>query len=265
MASPVQRPVIASSACSGAYETSSQAPYTTSPSGTDGPNVANQSPGVVSVVSRRDEEDESRFVGDLNPEGEFLSATSPETPAAGSSTNNVVGIWHSRSAASTIAKSNHLKDPSKSHSNLYQRSAPQMSNLLLPLLEEQCLKLLPRPDSIEFLTRIYLLDIHPIFPVLDARSFKQMIDGTAAKIILTQTLCLAASTNCKDLSQLNLVGAISPPLNRKAFIQQLYTAIQTSLHLGLVKDKLVLTQVLSILSMYTQFSDDRHSSAELCG
>jgi hypothetical protein len=214
-----------------------------------------QSPGVVSIASRGDVEDESRFVGDLNPEGTFLNAASPDTPDAGASSN--VGIWHSRTAANTIAKSHHLKDARQDQSI--------MSNVLLPLLEEQCLKLLPFPDSVDFLTNVYISDIHPIFPVLDVQNFQQMDAETPAKIILSQAICLAASTNCNDLTHLNIASTTSSSPSRKAFTQQLSTAIQTSLHLGLVKDKLILTQVLSILSMFTQFSDDRHSSAELCG
>jgi hypothetical protein len=38
--------------------------------------ITDQSPGVVSAASRENVEDESRFVGDLNPEGVFLNAVS---------------------------------------------------------------------------------------------------------------------------------------------------------------------------------------------
>ncbi|KAF2002089.1 hypothetical protein P154DRAFT_431661 [Amniculicola lignicola CBS 123094] len=238
--------------------------YLPSPTGSDvGPPISNPTPSMRGA-SLADAEDRSRFVGDLNPEGIFLTAARPDTRETAPSFNGV-GIWHSRRAANAIAESYQHNSAGGGSSNAFHRSAPIMSNFMLPLLEEQCMNFLPQPSSVEFLTNIYLVDIHAMFPVLDVKGFLQLDAKTPAKILLTQAICLAASTNCKGLSHLTLLGSPTSGSSRKEFVQQLSTAIQTSIHIGLVRDRLILTQVLSIVSMFTQFSDDRHSSAELCG
>jgi Fungal specific transcription factor domain len=221
-------------------------------------------PSAVSPVATRDlgDEDESRFVGDLNPEGIFLASTSPAA-TTGSAEPDGLGFWLSRRATDSVQGSYHRIPLKQSRSTLISNRDPLISKLLLPYLEDQCLSLLPKSADFESLSGIYFEHVHPIFPVLDRDAFGLMPNEMPAKVLLKQAICLAASTNGGAEQFLNL--SKDTTLGHKDFAEQLSLAIRTSLDLGLVKDRLVQIQVLAILSLFNQLSDDRHWSAELTG
>jgi hypothetical protein len=219
---------------------------------------------AVSPVAARDldNEDESRFVGDLNPEAIFLAATSPAA-TTGSAEPDGLGFWLSRKPTGS-EQSSYCKIPLKqSRSTLIHSQVPLISKLLLPYLEDQCLSLQPKPADFEGLSGIYFEHVHPIFPVLDREAFELIPEEIPAKLLLKQAICLAASTNQGAKQFLNL--STDTMLSHREFAEQLSLAMRTSLDLGLVRDRLVQIQILAILSLFNQLSDDRHWSAELTG
>jgi hypothetical protein len=110
----------------------------------------------------------------------------------------------------------------------------------------------------EGLLRIYKENIHPIFPVLDYDSYQDMPAKSPERIILSQSICIAASIDRNAKQYLPTVATTHADFSRG-----LLDAINTSIALGLVRDKLVLIQALSLTSLFTQFSGDRQESAEL--
>ena len=204
--------------------------------------------------------EDSRFVGDLNPESIFLAATSPSS-THGAGESDRVGVWLSRRVMESITSTQAMLALKQSHSNSLYAADPMISTVLVPYLGDQCLRLLPKSADFEGLSDIYFKEVHPIFPVLDEESFQALQEGSPAKVLLKQAICLAASTNKRTTKLLNL--STGSTACHKDFAEQTSQAIQTSINLGLVKDELVLIQVLALLSFFTQLSDNRHSSAEL--
>ncbi|KAJ9635446.1 hypothetical protein H2199_008449 [Coniosporium tulheliwenetii] len=208
-----------------------------------------------------DEEEDIRFVGDLNPEGIFLAAASPEV-TTGSAEPGSVGIWLSRRAMNSIQVNHPRLQLRQSQSSSVYSPDPLVAKLLLPYLEDQCLRLLPKQEDLEGLSSIYFEEVHPLFPVLDKEAFHAMQDHLPAKVLLKQAICLAASTNIGAKRFLNLSNNTAH--SHREFAEQMSLAMRTSVDLGLVKDRLVYVQILAILSLFTQLSDNWHQSAELC-
>lgn len=217
----------------------------TSPGGTV---VAQQNTQPNALGPRIDSE--SWFVGEMDPASAFWTAAGSSSPSP--LRRHDVGIWLSpdKTFSGLITKR-----PKSSVS--YFR--PLISTGLLPDLQEKC-SILPNPGDMEGLLRIYLDNIHPIFPVLDYEAYRMMPGTSRDKIILSQSICLAASLDQKAKQFLN-IHTVST--SRIDFSLSLADAINTSMAVGLVKDKLVLIQALSLTSLFTQFLGDRQESAEL--
>lgn len=220
--------------------------------------IVSTSPGCTVAVQQNTQphasgpriDSESWFVGEMDPASAFWTATGSSSPSP--LRRHDVGIWLSPDkTCSELA----TKKPKSGESHF----KPLISTGLLPYLQEKC-SVLPSPGDMEGLLWIYLENIHPIFPVLDYDAYRMMPGTSPDKIILSQSICLAASLDRKAKQFLNI-----PTINtsRSDFSLSLTDAITTSIAVGLVKDKLVLIQALSLTSLFTQFSGDRQESAEL--
>lgn len=197
---------------------------------------------------------ESWFVGDLDPEGAFIVAASPESSSRSTRRHGDVGVWLSaRNAYSQLA----VKRP---RSSLISSLDPFVSSVFLPYLEDQCLGVMPIPNDMKDVLDIYLRNIHPMFPVLDYDAYQLMPDSSPDKILLSQAICLAATVDPDAKRYLRLPTVRAPDCD---ISRALLDAMNTSISLGLVRDKVVLIQALSLASLFTQFSGNRHESAEL--
>lgn len=196
---------------------------------------------------------ESWFVGNMDPEGAFLIAASPDSNP-GAIRRHDLGVWlPARNAYSQLA----VKKP---RSSFISCPDPLISSVFLPYLEDQCLSVLPAPNDMAELLRIHLENIHPIFPVIDLDAYQAMPSKSPEKVLLSQSICIAASIDRDAKQYLNLPTVTNSPAD---FSRSLLEAMNTSIALGLVRDKLVLIQSLSLTSLFTQFSGDRQESAEL--
>lgn len=213
---------------------------------------------VSGSPSRVEEGDNARFVGDLNPQGIFLAATTPET-VDGSSSGGV-GVWLSRKAAARAKGDTPQAAPRRSSISNHT-SDSLLSKMLLPLLEDKCYRLLPKPSDVDALISIYLDEIHPIFPVVQLQAYNAMPSDSPTKMILSQAVCLAASSNLRAKTFLAL--STDTPMSSRSFARRMSSAILLSLDLRLVTDKVVLIQLLILLSLFTQLSKDSHTSAYL--
>lgn len=187
--------------------------------------------------------DDARFVGDLNPEGAFL-ADSPGT-SRGYAESNSIGVWYSR----RNVRGNEI-------------STEVASAVSADHAEHQFLAVLPRRAYYEKLEKIYLRDVHRIFPVLNLDILKKPV-STTSQILCKQAICLAAGSSPSAKPFLSLGEDSTIILTYPEFAQRLSSAIRKAIGLGLVKDRVQTTAILVILSLYTHFSEDRHLSAEL--
>lgn len=200
------------------------------------------------------EDGSPQFVGDLNPEGVFLTANIPTSPA-GAARPDGVGVWLSHSAAHALLGRNATTQSRVTDSF--------RSKLLLPYIEDQCLRLLPARQDIRQLQRIYWEEIAPIFPVLDRAAFEVLQDNSPEKVILTQAICLAASFSSKATKFLNLANL--SVLSHKDFVDSLLLAMRLGVNFGQPYDTLVSIQAFALISLFTQLSTDRHLSTDFTG
>ncbi|KAL2808443.1 hypothetical protein BJX63DRAFT_436117 [Aspergillus granulosus] len=187
---------------------------------------------------------ESRFVGNTDPEGALFIANRPALTSNGIRQHDL-GVWLQlpleKPRSSFIAYPDHL-----------------ISSVLFSHLKEQCLSVLPSQADIGALLGIYMENIHPIFPVLDYEAYQSMAANSPEKTLLSQSICLAASRERRAKQYLRL-----PHMSQTDTSQGLSSAVTTLLALGLVQDKLILVQAMSLTSFSTQFSGDRQEPAEL--
>lgn len=207
-----------------------------------------------------DNENGDRFIGDLNPESIFLAATSPQTTLSPGEDN--VGIWIPRKALEGFRK--RLGSNASAHS---PNPDPLLSNILLPYMQRQCQQLLPQQRQYLLLHKIYLQEVHPMFPVIDLDSLNttDALDTTATTILVKQAICLAASTSPRAAEHLQLVSGDSTVTDSDAgtSASRLASAIRTTIDMGFVTDRVVIVQVLTTLALFTQFSHQSNLSAEL--
>ncbi|KOC14532.1 hypothetical protein AFLA70_5g008951 [Aspergillus flavus AF70] len=110
----------------------------------------------------------------------------------------------------------------------------------------------------EAILRIYMETIHPIFPVLDFDNYRSMPAKSADKILLSLSICIAASVHPGSGQYFRHVAA-----NPADFSLMISNAIKSSNTLSLVQDKLILIQSLSLLSLFKLFSGNRQESTDL--
>lgn len=209
-------------------------------------------------------DEESQFIGHTNPQGIFLAGASPTT-STGSGGGDKIGFWLPRSTYEHIRK--HRKQSSRHRSNTLYTQDRLVSKILLPWIFDQNLRLLPDPDAFAALHNIYRTEVHPIFPVVefDMLPISTTAENSPSRVLLMQAICLAAASSPRAHPHLKLLLLSESAQNPKDFISYLSQAILTSFDLGMSKDKLVAVQALSVLSLFSQLSNDNHSSAEYCG
>jgi hypothetical protein len=206
----------------------------------------------------------SRFIGDLNPEGMFLAATSPnKTTTNGVNQMDSIGIWLAEKLSKRDAHKSRLV-PDSSESNPFYNFSPFFQKVLFPMLAEECLSTLPPPSELEFLSSIYFEKHHPIFPVIDADAFRALDHLDPAKILLKQGICLVASMDPTSRTHLRLPNTLST-LGPRDFGRRVSSAMRISIETGLVTQNVVLTQAFALLSGFIEGPSGRDVSSQLCG
>jgi hypothetical protein len=203
----------------------------------------------------------SRFIGDLNPEGMFLAATSP-TVTSGVDPADRIGVWLTERLSKSRGNARSL--PDQTESSLFYGFDPLVQKVMIPLLVEECLSLLPPQPELDKLCSIYFDKHHPIFPVIDEHAFQAMDPAEPASVLLKQGICLVASLNPSAKRYLRLPKIPTMPSPRE-FGRRLSAAMRTSIELGLVIKKIVIMQALSLLSFFIDGPNGGDVSSQLCG
>jgi hypothetical protein len=203
----------------------------------------------------------SRFIGDLNPEGMFLAATSP-TATTGADKADRIGIWLTERLSKNHGSPEPL--PHQVESSAFYGFDPLIQKVMIPLLAEECLALLPTQPELEKLCSIYFEKCHPIFPIIDEHSFQTMDHTEPTKILLQQGMCLVASLNLSAQGHLRLSKA-STHFSPREFGRRISAAMRTSIELGLVTKKVVIIQALALLSLFIDGPNGGDVSSQLCG
>ncbi|KAF8866447.1 hypothetical protein BDZ45DRAFT_578322 [Acephala macrosclerotiorum] len=202
----------------------------------------------------RQEDQNSRFIGDLSPEGIFLSATSPGATRGGS-----VGVWLTTNSNKTTSQTTNLQSPS----NLFYGTGPLIQQVLVPILEQECLSALPPPPRLSALTEIYFDKVYPILPVVDEADYRDLPPTDPHRVLLQQGICLAASKNFAARQHLVLDESASP-LNCREFGEKLSGAMRMSIEMGLVTIKIVIIRALMLMHQFTDNPIGEDFTSQFC-
>ncbi|KAG6247272.1 hypothetical protein E4U24_003243 [Claviceps purpurea] len=187
----------------------------------------------------------SRFVGDLNPEGMFLEATASVSAGAASKKGDV-GIWHTASALGALGASG-----SQSLQFITARPPPMMDQFLLSFVRQHCLSCLPPPEDFARLQHAYIQKMHPIFPVIPIHKLENTLDHPSS-IILRQLVCLAAAADPTLTEHFRLQNRGPGLLSAQIFSQTLSSSVRAVLETSLITERALHIQALIMLSLYTQ-------------
>ncbi|KAH8647557.1 hypothetical protein BGZ60DRAFT_570332 [Tricladium varicosporioides] len=204
----------------------------------------------------------SRFIGDLSPESILLAATSPDT-TRGASMNDSVGVWLTSTLSRRGSQAVPLTLSEPSPSSLFYSSTPLVQKVLIPMLEQECLATMPPLASLDALSKIYFDRMHPIFPVVNESLYHSLQNTDPGRILLQQAICLAASKNFVARPHLFL-GDSELPLNSKEFGDRVSGAMRLSIEIGLVSNKIILIQALTLMSQFIDAPDGGDLSSQLC-
>lgn len=227
-----------------------------SPSSRRNGSVQPADPGSSgSSTDTRDERaTDSRFIGDMNPEGMFLSATSPEHLRSGTAENNV-GRWlaHKLGEPSQRSETAIMTPPS----SLFYGYASPIRKMFLHILEQDCFATLPPPAHRDALFGTYFEKFQPIFPIIRKSAFETLPAKSSSRILLEQAVCLVASMDFASAPHLMLPDG-DTPLPFRDFGRRTVAAMRILIEIGTVTDKIVLMQALALMSFFT----DSHEGSE---
>ncbi|EXJ73418.1 uncharacterized protein A1O5_03178 [Cladophialophora psammophila CBS 110553] len=198
---------------------------------------------------------DSRFIGDMNPEGVFLAATSPEN-VRGMPNGSNIGVWLAAKLGDSPNLPEKLKAPP---SSLLHGFTPRIQRIFLPILEEECLSILPPAVHFDALCALYFEKVHPILPIVDEATYRSFSSDSPARILLGQGMCLAASMDFS--SRRHLVIADGAPLMFKEFGIRLLAAMRVAVEIGIVLDKIILTQALALMSLFVDGPEGSENSS----
>lgn len=203
----------------------------------------------------------SRFIGDLNPEGVFLAATSPET-TQGDTSSDGIGVWLAKALTKKSFQTS--SGTALPPSSLFHGSTSVLTKALVPALKEESLSILPPRPSVTALSNLYFAKMHPIIPLIDENRFQNLHPTDPRRVLIQQGICLAASRLFISKQYLVLPGS-DTPLSYREFGSRLLAAMRIGIEMGLVVDKIVLIQALALMSHFVDGPDVGDLAAQLLG
>jgi hypothetical protein len=205
-----------------------------------------------------------RFVANLSPESAFIiNKPRPE----GSSENisrHGVGLWLGQDEEVTqetaSANDQHFVSvPTQVLDGLSGQTL--LLSILRPALRRECLAVIPPEHELGLLSDLFYNKIDPTFPLLKDEPWEK--HGDIETVTLKQCICLIASSDPGMRPHLRLPhhDGILPQLEFRARIA---AAVKQTLDLGFIADKIVLLQVCTLMSMYTDDQDFGVLSTHYC-
>jgi hypothetical protein len=113
---------------------------------------------------------------------------------------------------------------------------------------------LPSRRNQDALLDIYFAYVHPLLPLVDKDLFYEQYDHGREPRILMQAICIVASKHATAAKHLYL-GNDNQPMNPREFSQRLYNAVIVGIEAKLEKNRVVLIQVLALISLHCEGPD----------
>ncbi|EPE32905.1 hypothetical protein GLAREA_05917 [Glarea lozoyensis ATCC 20868] len=203
----------------------------------------------------------SRFIGDLNPEGTLLVATSPDAVRS-ASTKDGIGVWISQKTRdrTNIQQPSEGRpsqvDPATGYPTLFHHS-------MISRLEEEARSTVPPSHNIAFLSKLYFENCYPILPIIDRYVFDSYPPTDPRRVLLEKGICLAASRNFIAKDYLFLLGS-EAPVSCTEFGHKISGSMQLSIDFGIVTDKIVIIQALLLMCQYANGPEGGEWNSQFC-
>ncbi|KAF2262779.1 hypothetical protein CC78DRAFT_569513 [Lojkania enalia] len=197
------------------------------------------------------------FLGYLNPEAVLReqvhpvhergkSSHSPSIPAIG---QWIEGHENTRVTTQPGSVSGRLNETSPQTT----REAT-VQNALQSYLDAVGVSILPPRQHQGVLLNIYFTYVHPLLPIVDKDLFSaRYAEGTEPRMLM-QAICIVASKHADAAPHL-IFGDDSKSLSPREFSQRLYTAVIAGIEAKLEKNRVVLIQVLALISLHCEGPD----------
>jgi Fungal specific transcription factor domain len=131
---------------------------------------------------------------------------------------------------------------------------PDIEAALRAYLTAVKFSILPPKAHVRALVDLYFQSIQPFLPIIDVDDFQAKSRKDSESTLLKQAVCLIASKHDSAGSHLYL-GDDQVLLSHRDFGKRLYRSIEATLNARLEEDRIILIQVLSLLSMFVEGTD----------
>lgn len=202
----------------------------------------------------------SRFVGDLNPEGIFIEATTRKETAPGP---NEIGIWLSTRSESGKDSVRSPELPHRGQQRLgshHQYRSPRdrpgslfsdYERAKARYLSEECLVTVPPPSDYAVLHQIYMDKVHPIFPVFTDSDLAGTNPDSVYCAVLKQVIALIGGLDPSARNHLRLEAG-GPLLRPQDFHQRLSDAICPVLDADWIQSRVDHISILTTMALFYQ-------------
>lgn len=191
-----------------------------------------------------------RFVANLSPESAFI-INNHRLQGTDSVSRHGIGLWLGQDEEVTeeAASANDqrvLSVPTQVLDGLSGQTL--LLSVLRPALRRECLAVIPPDYELGLLSDLFYAKIDPIFPLLKDEPWEK--HGAIETVTLKQCICLVASSDSAMRPHLRLPHS-DTVLSQLEFRARVAAAVKQTLDLGFIADKIVLLQVCTLMSMYT--------------
>lgn len=195
------------------------------------------------------------FLGYLNPEAVLREQVHSERGKAVQSPGQPpIGQWieeRDPRPASTQAGS--------ASSRIIETGPPSNQEVKVSIALQQYLDavgvdILPPRKSRGVLLDIYFAYVHPLLPLVDKDLFYEQYEHGKEPRLLMQAICIVASKHA-DAAKVLVLGDEQQPMTPREFSQRLYNAVIVGIEAKLEKNRVVLIQVLALISLHCEGAD----------
>ncbi|KAL6711211.1 hypothetical protein ACN47E_005742 [Coniothyrium glycines] len=195
------------------------------------------------------------FLGYLNPEAVLREQVHSERgKPAHSPSLNPIGQWieeRDQRPASTQTGSASSRIVETGPQTTQEA---QISRALQTYLDAVDVYVLPSRRNQDALLNIYFAYVHPLLPLVDKELFYEQYDHGKEPRILMQAICIVASKHALAAKHLYL-GAETHAMSPRDFSQKLYNAVIVGIEAKLEKNRVVLIQILALISLHCEGPD----------
>ncbi|KAF1920824.1 fungal-specific transcription factor domain-containing protein [Ampelomyces quisqualis] len=210
-----------------------------------------QSPAADSHASQTP----PNFLGYLNPEAVLREQVHGERGNAGQSPSHPpIGQWIEERAQKPLSTQAGSTSSRINETGPHSTQEVKVSRALQQYLDAVGVDILPSRKSQDVLLDIYFAYVHPVLPLVDQELFLDQYHHGRESRILMQAICIVASKHADAAKVLHLDDD-PQPLTPREFSQRLYNAVIIGIEAKLEKNRVVLIQVLALISLHCEGPD----------